>query len=252
MSTLDVAVPATTTQGQGKSGLKYKIEGTLLQSVVLELAPGQTIFSNTGAMSWMSANVNMNTTAGEGGLGGIFKRAVSGATVFLVDFEAVGNPGLVAFTADFPGRILPAELDAGQALIAQKQAFMCAEKSVTLDIAWSKRLGTGAFGGEGFIMQQITGPGLAFLEFDGEIVEYNLEPHQVLKVEPGHVAMYEPTVNFDIEMIKGLGNILFAGEGVFLATLQGPGRVWLQTMPIVNLARRLLPYLPKPSNHNDH
>ncbi len=245
-SNLDVPVPATA-NGQSAGGLTYKIEGTLLQSVVIDLKQGQTVYSDSGAMSWMSTNINMNTNTGTGGLGGMLKRAVSGATVFIVDFTATGGPGMVAFTSDFPGKILPAELGAGQSLIIQKHSFMCAEKSVALDIAFNKRLGAGLFGGEGFIMQRITGPGLTFLEFDGEIVEYTLQPNQVLQVNPGHVAMFEPSVNFDIQMIKGFGNILFGGEGLFLATLKGPGRIWLQTMPIANLAARLLPFLPKPS-----
>ncbi len=246
-SNLDVPVP-TTTNGQSASGLTYKIEGTLLQSVVIDLKQGQTIYSDSGAMSWMSTSINMNTNTGTGGLGGMLKRAVSGATVFIVDFTATGGPGMVAFTSDFPGKILPAELGAGQSLVIQKHSFMCAEKSVTLDIAFNRRLGTGLFGGEGFIMQRITGPGLTFLEFDGEIVEYTLQPNQVLQVNPGHVAMYEPTVAFDIQMIKGFGNILFGGEGLFLATLKGPGRIWLQTMPIANLAARLIPFLPRPKS----
>ncbi len=248
MSSLDLPMPSST-QGKSKSGLEYTIEGTLLQSVVLKLEPGRIIYSDTGEMSWMSANVSMNTNAGSGGLGGMFKRAVSGATVFLVDFAATGGPGMAAFAADFPGKILPADLDAGQSLLIQKHAFMCAEKTVTLDVAFNKRLGTGLFGGEGFVMQRITGPGIAFLEFDGEIVEYNLQPQQVLRVEPGHVAMFEPTVGFDVEMVQGLGNILLSGTGLFFATLTGPGRVWLQTMPIANLAKRLIPFLPQPSSN---
>jgi uncharacterized protein (TIGR00266 family) len=250
MSQLNVPAPKSV-EGQSRSGLKYKIEGTLLQSVVIELQPSQTIYSDTGAMSWMASNVNMNTNAGSGGLGGMLKRAVSGGTLFLVNYAATGGPGMVAFTSAFPGKILPVDLESGQSLLIQKHAFMCAEKSVTLDIGVTKKVGAGFFGGEGFIMQRVTGPGIAFLEFDGEIVEYALEPNQMLKVESGHVAMFEPTVTFDVEMIKGLGNILLAGEGLFLATLKGPGRIWLQTMPIANLANRLIPFLPKPSSRNN-
>ena len=155
---------------------------------------------------------------------------------------------MLAFTSDFPGQILPVDLPPGQSLLLQKHAFMCAEKSVTLDIGFNKKIGAGMFGGEGFVMQRITGPGLAFVEFDGEIVEYTLQPNQTLRVDHGHVAMFEPTVTFDIEMIKGFRNILLGGEGLFLATLRGPGRVWLQTMPIVNLAHRIAEYMPKPSS----
>ena len=247
MSSLDVPTPTAVATGQGRSGLKYSIVGTLLQSAILELQPGQAIFSETGAMSWMTSNVNMNTTSA-GGLGGLLKRAVSGATLFIIDFAATSGTGLIAFTSDFPGQILPVDLAPGQSLLLQKHAFMCAEKSVTLDIGFNKKIGAGMFGGEGFIMQRITGPGLAFVEFDGEIVEYTLQPNQTLRVDHGHVAMFEPTVTFDIEMIKGFRNILLGGEGLFLATLRGPGRVWLQTMPIVNLAHRIVEYMPKPSS----
>ncbi len=250
MSSLDVPLPMTV-EGKSQSGLKFKIEGTLLQSVVIELQPNQTVYSESGAMSWMAPNVSMNANSGSGGLGGMLKRAVSGSTLFVVNFTATGAPGIVAFTSDFPGKILPAELPAGQSLLIQKHSFMCAEKSVTLDIGFNKKLGVGFFGGEGFVMQRITGPGITFLEFDGEIVEYTLEPQQVLKVQPGVVAMFEPTVTFDVEMVKGLGNILLAGEGLFLATLKGPGKIWLQTMPIANLAARLIPFLPRPSNKSD-
>jgi uncharacterized protein (TIGR00266 family) len=247
MSSLDVPTPTAVATGQGRSGLKYSIVGTLLQSAILELQPGQAIFSETGAMSWMTSNVNMNTTSA-GGLGGLLKRAVSGASLFIIDFAATGGTGLIAFTSDFPGQILPVDLAPGQSLLLQKHAFMCAEKSVTLDIGFNKKIGAGMFGGEGFVMQRITGPGLAFVEFDGEIVEYTLQPNQTLRVDHGHVAMFEPTVTFDIEMIKGFRNILLGGEGLFLATLRGPGRVWLQTMPIVNLAHRIVEYMPKPSS----
>ncbi len=251
MSSLDVP-QLSTVAGESKSGIAYKIEGTLLQSVVLELQPGQVIYSDTGAMSWLSANVSMNTHAGSGGIGGMIKRAVSGATLFLVDFASTGGTGLVAFTSDFPGKILPVDLDAGQSLLVQKHAFMCAEKSVGLDVRINQRFGAGLFGGEGFVMQEIRGPGISFLEFDGEIVEYNLQAGQGLRVQPGHVAMFEPTVTFDIEAVQGLGNILLSGTGLFLATLQGPGRIWLQTMPIANLAKRLIPFLPAPqADHHD-
>jgi uncharacterized protein (AIM24 family) len=130
-------------------------------------------------------------------------------------------------------------------VIAQKDAFMCAEKSVQIEMHFRRKLGAGFFGGEGFVLQRLTGPGVAFVELDGEIVEYTLEPDQVLKVDTGHVAMFEPTVQFDIEMVRGFKNILFGGEGLFLATLRGPGRVWLQTMPAMNLAKKLAQYLPR-------
>lgn len=244
---IDLPDPQVIASGLGQSGLKYQIIGTTLQAVVIELPVGQQIFSERGGMSWMSANIQMETNM-EGGLGGIFKRAFSGESLFMVTFTAQGSTGLVGFSSEFPGKVVPLNLAAGQAVICQKDAFMCAERSVQLDIHFRRKLGAGFFGGEGFIMQKITGPGLAFVELDGEVVEYTLESNQVLKVDTGHVAMFEPTVQFDVEMVRGFKNILFGGEGLFLATLRGPGRIWLQTMPAMNLAKKLAQYMPTPSS----
>jgi uncharacterized protein (TIGR00266 family) len=229
--------------GQSHGGLKYHILGTVQQTLVAELQPNQTIFSDTGAMSWMTATINMSTKAG-GGLGGMLKRAVSGATAFIIDFNAAGGPGQVSFTTDFPGKILPIELEAGKSIIMHRHAFLCAEKTVTLDIFFTRRLGVGLFAGEGFILQKLTGPGIAFAELDGDAVEYHLQPNQVMRVEPGHVAMFEETVAFNIEMIKGMANILLGGEGLFLATLKGPGRIWLHSMTESKMALRLAEYMP--------
>jgi uncharacterized protein (TIGR00266 family) len=242
---LDLPDPNVTAQGKGVTGMEYKVIGTTLQAVILELDPGETVYSQSGGMSWMSANIVMRTSGRGGGLGGVLKRAVSGESLFLVEYTSQSGKGFVAFASDFPGKIVPINLGQGQQMIAQKQAFLCAEKTVDLDIFFRRRLGAGLFGGEGFILQKLTGPGVAFVCLDGEIMEYTLGDGEVLKVDTGHVAMYEPSVAFDIEMVKGVTNILFGGEGLFLATLRGPGRVWLQTMPSQNLAKAVLPYLPK-------
>jgi uncharacterized protein (TIGR00266 family) len=234
--------------GQSKSGIKYHILGTVQQTLAVEIQPNQTIFSDAGAMSWMTTTVNMNTTMGGGGLGGMLKRAVSGASAFIIDFTATGAPGQAAFSTDFPGKILPIELDAGQSVILHKHAFLCAEKSATLDVFFTRKLGAGMFGGEGFILQKLTGPGVIFAELDGDAIEYNLKPGEVMKVEPGHVAMFEGSVTFDIQMIKGMTNILLGGEGLFLATLKGPGRIWMHSMTVSKMAHRLVEYLPKPSS----
>ncbi len=244
---IDLPDPAIVGFGEGASGLKYKIIGTTMQAVVIELPPNQTVFSERGGMSWMSANINMQTNM-EGGLGGAFKRMFSGESIFMVSFTSQGGTGIIGFSAEFPGKIVPLNLGPGQQMICQKDSFMCAERSVNLDLHFRRKLGAGFFGGEGFIMQKITGPGLAFVELDGEIVEYTLDANQMLKVDTGHVAMYEPTVQFDVEMMRGFKNILFGGEGLFLATLRGPGRVWLQTMPAMNLAKKIAQYLPSSSS----
>ena len=188
---------------QSKSGLKYHILGTIQQTLAIELQADQTVYSDTGAMSWMTSTVNMNTTS-KGGLGGLLKRAVAGGTAFIIEFIAQGAPGQVAFTTDFPGKILPVELENAQSIIMHKHAFLCAEKTVGLGVFFTRKLGAGMFGGEGFILQKLTGPGIAFAELDGDAIEYHLQPNQVMRVEPGHIAMFEDTVAFDIEMIKGM------------------------------------------------
>jgi uncharacterized protein (TIGR00266 family) len=246
MSIPDLPTPPEVT-GQTKGGIKFHILGTIQQTLITELQPNQVVFSDTGAMSWMTSTITMNTTSG-GGLGGMFKRAVSGATAFIIDFAAAGGPGQVAFTTDFPGKILPIELDAGQAVVMHKHAFLCAEKTVTLDVFFTRKLGAGLFGGEGFILQKLTGPGMTYAELDGDAVEYHLKPNEVMKVEPGHVAMFESTVTFDIEMVKGMTNILLGGAGVFLASLKGPGRIWLHSMTESKMAQRLAEYMPQKSS----
>ncbi len=231
---------------QTKGGIKYHILGTVQQTLAVELQPNQVVYSDAGGMSWMTTSVNMSTKA-SGGLGGMLKRAVSGASAFIVDFSATGTPGQAAFSTDFPGKVLPIELDAGQSVIMHKHAFLCAEKSVALDVFFTRKLGAGFFGGEGFILQKLTGPGTVFAELDGDAVEYHLKPGEVMKVEPGHVAMFEASVSFDIQMIKGIANILAGGEGVFLATLTGPGRIWLHSMTVSKMAHRLMEYMPAKS-----
>ena len=243
----DVPDPIVSLTGTGTTGMDYKIIGTTMQAVVCEIDPGEILVSQSGGMAWMSGNVNMSTNM-SGGLGGLFKRAISGESLFIVEYSTTAGRGLISFASDFPGKIIPVHLAAGQHLIVQKQAFMCSEKSVSFDIHLQRKIGAGLFGGEGFIMEKITGPGVAFVAFDGEIVEYTLEPNQVLKVDSGHVAMIEPTVSMDIEMMKGFKNILFGGEGLFLTTLKGPGKVWLQTMPMMSLAKAIAPFMPQPTS----
>ncbi|MGA2110844.1 MAG: TIGR00266 family protein [Anaerolineales bacterium] len=237
----------TETSGTSRSGISYRILGTVQQTLAVDLQPGQEVYTDAGALSWMTRSVSMNTSSG-GGLGGMLKRAASGATAFIIGFTASGEPGQVSYSTDFPGKILPIELDAGQALVMHKHAFLCAEKSVSLDVFFTRKLGAGFFGGEGFILQKLTGPGVAFAELDGDAVEYHLKPDEVMRVEPGHVALFEATVAFDIEMIQGMTNILLGGEGMFLATLKGPGRIWLHSMTVTKVAHRLAEYMPARSS----
>jgi len=215
--------------------------------VTLQVTAGEQVYTQSGGMCWMSDTFEMSTNM-EGGLLGGLKRAMSGDSMFLTTYSCRAPQGIIAFACTFPGHIVPLALAPEQSVICQKSAFLCAERSVTLAMHFRKQLGAGLFGGEGFIMQKVTGPGAFFAELSGEITEYTLEAGQVLKVDTGHVAMFEPSVSFDVEMQKGLKNVLFGGEGLFLARLAGPGKVWLQSMPIQNLAGRLIPFLPKSSN----
>jgi len=242
---LDTTVEHAQSEFTGGSGrISYRIDGTTLQVVTIELQPGEVIYSESGGMSWMTGNIEMNTNTG-GGLGRMLKRAVSGESLFITDFFTNAGRGTVAFASEFPGKIIPFDLKAGETLIVQKDSFMCAEKTVEMDMHFRKRLGTGLFGGEGFIMQKVTGPGLVFLEVDGEVVEYQLQAGQQLKVDTGHLAAMEASVEFDVTMVKGFKNILLGGEGLFLASVRGPGKVWLQTMPMSKLARKVAQFMPQ-------
>ena len=222
--------------------MKYQISGAIMQTVAIDLAPGETVYSQTNTMAWMNDQIAMNTHTG-GGLFAGLKRAFGGGSFFITDFTANG-PGHVAFAPRFPGTIVPALLQPGQSLICRKETFLVAEKSITLELAWQKRLGAGFFGGEGFTLQKVTGPGVVWLDLSGELVQRDLAPGERLLVHAGHVGVFEPSVGFDIQMISGFKNILFGGEGLFLATLTGPGHIWLQSMPILNLAEEIGRYLP--------
>jgi uncharacterized protein (TIGR00266 family) len=225
--------------------MQYAISGSVMQTVAIDLMPGEVVFSQTNCMCWMNDFVDMDTHTGGGFFAGL-ARSFGGGSFFVTDFTARGN-GHVAFAPRFPGTIMPVSLAADQSLICRKETFLVAEKSVTLEIAWQKRLGAGFFGGEGFILQKVTGPGTVFLDLSGEVVERDLAPGERLLVHAGHVGVMDPTIQFDIQMIRGFRNILFGGEGLFLATLTGPGHVALQSMPIMNLAEEIGRYLPSRS-----
>lgn len=222
--------------------MEYKVSGTTMQTVSIDLNPGEVLYSQTNTMAWMSDNVRMDTHTGGGFFAGI-KRSMSGGSLFVTDFTAEG-PARIAFAPRFPGSILPFTLEAGQSLICRKETFLCAQKSVTLEIAVQQRMGAGFFGGEGFILQRVTGPGTVFLDLSGEVVVEDLNPGQKLLVHAGHVGIQTPGIDFNIQMVKGFRNVIFGGEGLFLAHLTGPGRVWLQSMPILNLAEEIGRYLP--------
>lgn len=227
--------------------MKYEIHGTTLQTLDITLSQGESVFTESGGMAWMTGDIEMNTNT-RGGLMKGLARSLAGESLFLTTYTCAGPGGLITFTPEAPGSIVPVELGAGQSRICQKDAFMVAEESVELEVHFRRKLGTGLFGGEGFILQKLTGPGTAWVEIAGELRSYTLKPGQTMKVDPGHIAMYEPTVDYDINRVKGVRNIFFGGEGLFLATLTGPGRVWLQSLPLANLASKLAQYIPTKSS----
>lgn len=224
--------------------MRYQIEGTVLQSLDIQLSPGEAIFTEAGGMAWYKGAINMETDT-RGGLMAGLGRALAGESLFMTTYTCTSGEGHITFTPEAPGKVVPLDLGDGQVVICQRDAFMCAQNSVKLEMHFRKRLGAGLFGGEGFILQKVTGPGTVFFEVPGEVREYTLGAGEVMRVDPGHLAIFDPSVDYDIARVKGVKNILFGGEGLFLATLTGPGRVWLQTMPISNLAAKLMPYLPK-------
>ncbi|MFI4975746.1 MAG: TIGR00266 family protein [Caulobacterales bacterium] len=223
--------------------MRYEISGTVMQTVGLDLSAGETIYSQTATMAWMSDGVRMHTNTG-GGLFAGLKRSLTGGSFFVTDFTVESGAGHVAFAPRFPGTIMARTLGPGEALICRKETFLCAEKTVTLELAWQQKIGAGFFGGAGFILQKVTGPGTVFLDLSGEVVSKQLAPGERLFVHAGHVGVHDPSVSFDIQVVPGFRNILFGGEGLFLATLTGPGQVHLQSMPILNLAEEIARYLP--------
>ncbi len=226
--------------------MQYKIIGTTMPVVEITLERGEKLCSQSGAMKWMTRGIDMSTSMA-GGLAGAFKRKLSGESAFFNYFTAQQDGERIAFGHTFPGHIIPVDVTR-ESIICQKRAFLCSTENVDLNIAFQRRLGAGFFGGEGFIMQRVSGSGLAFLEIDGECIEMELAAGESIKVETGAVGMFQESVNFDIERVKGFTNVLFGGEGLFLTTLTGPGRVWLQTMPIQSMVAEMSSYLPKPAS----
>ena len=229
--------------------MEYEIKGGSFPIVICTLQKGETMKNETGAMAFMTSDMKMETSTGGGLLKGL-GRALSGDSLFLNFFTAQSNNEQIGFSACTPGKIMPIKLDGSNTIIGQKNAFLAAEDSVDVDIFFKKKLGAGLFGGEGFVLQKFSGNGIVFLEIDGEVIEKDLQPGETLLLDPGHVAAMDESVDFDIERVKGAKNILF-GEGLFFAKLTGPGKVWIQTMPISKLAAALIPFLPTSSGGSD-
>lgn len=216
---------------------------------VLELLldPGESVISEAGELSWMSQAIAMTTHTqfgGGGGFLGAIKRIAGGGTLFMTEYQAQGGQGEVAFATKIPGHILPLEVGPGHEYLIHRHGFLCATPQIQLGVGFQQSLGAGIFGGDGFLLQKITGYGTAWLELSGEVVMRDLRPGETLRVHPGHVGAFQASVAFNITRIQGIRNMFFGGDGIFLAALTGPGRVWLQTLPLSNLAHALRPYLP--------
>ena len=223
--------------------MRYVIEGEPLPVVICDLESGETMITESGAMSWMSPNMKMETSAG-GGIGKMLGRAFSGESLFLNRYTAQGGPGHIAFASSFPGSIRAFEIGSGKDLVTQKSAFLAATSGVELSLFFQKKIGGGFFGGEGFIMQKLSGHGTAFLEIDGHAVEYNLAPGQSIVVDTGNLAMMDATCSLEVRAVKGVKNMIFGGEGIFNTVVTGPGRVVLQTMPLTAFAGAIASVLP--------
>lgn len=226
--------------------MRDQIQGETLPVVICELEGGEKMITEGGAMSWMSPNMRMETTS-NGGIGKAFGRAFSGEKMFQNVYTAQGGPGMIAFASSFPGSIKAFQIAPGQDMIFQKSAFLASEAGVQLSVHFRKKLGSGLFGGEGFIMQKVSGHGTMFAEFDGHVVEYELQAGQQIVIDTGYLAAMSGTCSMDIQSVPGVKNMLFGGEGIFNTVISGPGHVWLQTMPISNVAGAIRPYIPTSS-----
>jgi uncharacterized protein (TIGR00266 family) len=228
--------------------MQANILGTTLPVLEVDLMPGETIYSESGELSWMTSSIQMKThtqAGGGGGFFGAFKRVVAGGSLFMTEYTPAGTPGSVSFAARVPGHIVPVDITPGNELMVHRHGFMCATTGVTLTIGFQQNLGAGIFGGDGFILQKVGGQGTAWLELSGELIKKDLAAGETLRVHPGHVGAFHTSVGFNITTVPGIKNALFGGDGIFLAALTGPGSVWLQTLPISRLAVALVPYLPK-------
>lgn len=223
--------------------MKYDLQGTTMQMLNMELGNNETIISESGRLVFMSDNIKMETKA-KGGLWASVKRKFAGESFFLVNFTCQGSKGLIGFGTEFPGKIIPVNMKPGDSIIAQKDAFLCSEDTIEFDATFTKKIGAGFLGGEGLILIKLRGAGLAFFNVGGEISEIKLKDGQKIRVDTGNLAFFDEKVDYSVERVKGIKNMIWGGEGLFLATLTGPGRVWIQSMPVNELAGKIAEYLP--------
>ncbi len=230
--------------------IRYEIEGGHLPVVICYPEAGETLCTESGAMSWMSPNMHMETNSG-GGVKKMLGRMFSGESLFMNEYTAQGGPGMIAFAASFPGSIIPYRVTPECGIIVQKRGFLAMEKGLELSMYFQKKFGKGLFGGEGFIMQKIRGDGMVFLEIDGHCKEYELAAGESLVVDTGFLAAMSETCTMDIQTVRGAKNIFFGGEGLFHTVVSGPGKVYIQSMPLMHTAAALAPYIQLHSDKND-
>lgn len=223
--------------------MQYEIIGSTVPAVECTLNAGESMFTQSGGMVWQTNGIKMSTNA-RGGIARSLGRMFTGESIFMANYTAEATGAKIAFGSTVPGTVIPVDISQGE-LICQKGAFLCAEQSVDLKVAFSKKVTSGLFGGEGFILQRLFGKGMAFLEIDGDMVDRQLAPGEVLKVDTGNVVAFEPSVSYEIETVKGVGNVLFGGEGLFITRLTGPGRIILQTQNFNDFAGRIIARMPR-------
>ncbi len=229
--------------------MQHRITGTTMPVLEFALDPNEAIISEAGELSWMSSSIQMTTHtqfAGGGGLFGVIKRVAGGGSLFMTEYRAYGAAGEVAFATKLPGHIVPVEVAPGHEYFIHRHGFLCATPQIQISVGFQRALGAGIFGGDGFLLQRLSGQGTAWLELSGELVVRDLRPGETLRVHPGHVGAFQSSVSFDITTVPGIKNMIFGGDGIFLAALTGPGRIWLQTLPISKLAHAIDHYLPDP------
>ena len=227
--------------------MQNRIQGTTMPVLEFMLGPNDAIISEAGELSWMSQSIQMTTHTQMGGGGGFFgalKRVAGGGSLFMTEYRAIGAPGEVAFAAKLPGHIVPVDVGPGREYMVHRHGFLCATPAIELGVGFQQSLGAGIFGGDGFLLQKISGQGIAWLELSGELIVKDLAPGELLRVHPGHVGAFQTSVSFQITTVPGIKNMFFGGDGFFLAAMTGPGRVWLQTLPISRLAHQLAEYMP--------
>jgi len=230
--------------------MQSQIVGTTMPVLEFTLEPNETIISEAGELSWMGSSIQMTThtqLGGGGGLFGVLKRVAGGGTLFMTEYRAIGARGELAFATKVPGHILPVEIGQGREYMIHRHGFLCATSQVQISVGFQQSLGAGIFGGDGFLLQHVSGQGTAWIELSGELIVKDLQPGETLRVHPGHVGAFQTSVSFQITTVPGIKNLIFGGDGIFLAALTGPGKVWLQTLPLAKLAHALREYMPAPT-----